>query len=161
LTLFLLLDRQERLRDEAEFSFPDLFVHGCLPGTPQRLGRPLCALCVLCFFKTPHLGATLFHNTVAELDTRTDCMKAIGWAPRVPRAERAAFEQAARRKALKDFQILEGDLTLPAGQAKARAADRPEYFPLRFIEPMANNEMVPGLRPGFGTRAPQFPAPYP
>ena len=42
---------------------------------------------------------------------------------RVPSADRARFEQAARQEGLKDFQILEGDLTLPPGQAKARAAE--------------------------------------
>jgi len=143
LTLFLLLDRQERLRDLAEFHSQIYSYMAALQehrNGSEDLLRTLRAL----FFQDPHLGATLFHNTVADLDTRTDCMKAIGWAPRVTGAERARFEQTARQGGLKDFQILEGDLTLPPSQAKTRAADRPEYFPLIFIEPLANNEMAVG-----------------
>ena len=143
LTLFLLLGRQERLRDEAEFHSQIVSYMGALQehrNGSEDLLRTLRAL----FFQDPHLSRQLFHNTVADLDTRTDLMKAIGWAPRVPGADRAAFEQAARQEGLKDFQILEGDLTLPSSQTRTRAADRPEYFPLRFIEPMVNNEMALG-----------------
>lgn len=75
-----------------------------------------------------------------NLDTRAD-IQAIEWIPRVPARERAAYEAAARRDGLPNFQITElnsqGDL-IPAAQ-------RDEYFPVYFVEPLAGNEAAMGF----------------
>ena len=62
------------------------------------------------------------------------------WAPRVARAERAAFE-AARREEGADFQITE---PLADGRL-AGAGERAEYFPMHFVEPRENSEALLGL----------------
>ena len=97
LILFLLLGRQERLRDEAEFRGQIYSYMGALQehrNGSEDLLRTLRAL----FFQDRHLGRQLFHDAVADLDTRTESMKAIGWAPRVLNRNRDRFEQAARQE---------------------------------------------------------------
>jgi len=143
LTLYLLLDRQEQRRDEAEFHRQVTSYMSALQerrNGSEDLLRTLRAL----FFQDPKLGRQLFTNAVQDLAIRMDGMQVIGWAPRVPRADRSKFEQAARQEGLADFQIVEGDLTLEPKRGLNRAADRAEYFPLLFVEPMVGNESLLG-----------------
>ena len=70
---------------------------------------------------------------------------AVDWAPRVPAAERTAFEMARRSGALADYRIFE----LDAEQQPRAPAERNEYFPVRYTAPMAGNEVVIGLDHGF------------
>ncbi len=141
LTVFLLLDRQEQRRDEAEFHRQVATYIGALQehrNGSEDLLRTLRAL----FFQNPKLGRELFTNAVEDLAIRMDGMQAIGWAPRVSRQDRAKFERAVRQEGFASFQIVEGDLNHQPAPALSRAADRAEYFPLLFIEPMAAN-LVP------------------
>jgi PAS domain S-box-containing protein len=142
-TLFFLLDRQEERRDDAEFHRQVATYMGALQehrnGSEDVL-RTLRAL----FFQNPKLSRQLFTNTVEDLSIRMDGVQAIGWAPRVSREERASFEQEVRQEGFAGFQIVEGDLTHQPGEGPTRAADRAEYFPLRFIEPLTGNELALG-----------------
>src|SRR5690242_598640 len=106
----------------------------------EDLLRTLRAL----FFQNPKLGRQLFTNAVQDLAIRMDGMQGIGWAPRVPNAERKAFERAARQEGLPGFQIVEGDLTHQPGERPTPAPEHPEYFPLLFIEPLAGNQVALG-----------------
>src|SRR5258708_5492585 len=106
-TLFLLLNRQEERRDDAEFHRQVATYLGALQehrNGSEDLLRTLRAL----FFQNPKLGRQLFTNAVLDLAIRMEGMQAIGWAPRVSAAGRAGFEQAARREGFPDFQIVEG-----------------------------------------------------
>jgi signal transduction histidine kinase/CheY-like chemotaxis protein/sensor domain CHASE-containing protein len=143
LTLFLLLARQEERRDNAEFHRQIATYLGTLQehrNGSEDLLRTLRAL----FFQNPKLGRQLFTNAVQDLAIRMDGMQAIGWAPRVTAAARAGFEQAARQEGLAGFQIVEGDLTHQPSEKPTPATQRPEYFPLLFIEPLAGNELTLG-----------------
>jgi signal transduction histidine kinase/ActR/RegA family two-component response regulator len=143
LTLFLLLDREEERRDDAEFQKQVATYMGALQehrNGSEDLLRTLRAL----FFQNPQLGRQLFTNAVEDLAIRMDGMQAIGWAPRVSREARAGFEEAARREGLAGFQIIEGDLTHQQSDRPVPARERAEYFPLLFIEPLAGNEMTLG-----------------
>jgi two-component system cell cycle sensor histidine kinase/response regulator CckA len=143
LTLFLLLARQEERRDNAEFHRQIATYLGTLQehrNGSEDLLRTLRAL----FFQNPKLGRQLFTNAVQDLAIRMDGMQAIGWAPRVTSSARPGFEQAARLEGLDGFQIVEGDLTHPRSEKPTPAAERPEYFPLLFIEPLAGNELTLG-----------------
>ncbi len=68
-------------------------------------------------------------------------VQALEWVPRVPRARRAAFEEAARENELPNFAFTErqsqGDMV--------RAGTRAEYFPVYFVEPYAGNEAALGF----------------
>ena len=143
LVLFLLLKREDGRRDDAEFRSQVATYMGALQehrNGSEDLLRTLRAL----FFQNPKLGRQLFTNAVQDLEIRTDGMQAIGWAPRVTAADRGGFEEAIRREGLAGFQIIEGDLTHQQSEKATRALDRPEYFPLLFIEPMAGNEQTLG-----------------
>lgn len=142
LTVFLLLNRQEGRRDEAEFRRQVATYLGALQehrNGCEDLLRTLRAL----FYQNPHLGRQLFTNTVQDLAIRMEGMQAIGWAPRVTDQNRARFEEAVQRDGLPGFQILEGDLA-GAKTGVTRAGERAEYFPLLFSEPMAGNELPLG-----------------
>ncbi len=65
----------------------------------------------------------------------------VGFAPRVPEAQRASFETRAEQEGLLGFQIRELDSTyaaLPAG-------DRADYFPLYYVAPLRPHRALLGL----------------
>jgi PAS domain S-box-containing protein len=68
-------------------------------------------------------------------------LQAIGWAPEVSLAERADYENAAKRDGYPEFQI--GERT-PDGKM-IRAGDRAEYFPVYYVEPYKGNEAALGF----------------
>jgi two-component system, cell cycle sensor histidine kinase and response regulator CckA len=143
LVLFLVVGRIERLRDEADFhAVVTAYLGGlqeCRNGAEDLL-RTLRAV----FYQNPNLPRSLFTNVVSDLSLRMQGVQAIAWAPRVTIAQRAGFEQAARDEGFAGFQITEGDITHQPDEGPTRAPDRPEYFPLRFIEPLAGNEPAVG-----------------
>jgi serine/threonine protein kinase/CHASE1-domain containing sensor protein len=63
--------------------------------------------------------------------TRYPWIYALEWIPRVPGAERAAMEAAARADGLTDFHFKQD---APSGPP-VRADERAEYFPLYYMEP--------------------------
>ncbi|UCC98410.1 MAG: CHASE domain-containing protein, partial [Phycisphaerales bacterium] len=66
---------------------------------------------------------------------------ALGWVPRIPDAQRAVYEAAAREDGCIDFEFNE---RTSQGQM-ARAARRQEYYPVSFIEPISANEAALGF----------------
>ncbi len=68
-------------------------------------------------------------------------IQALEWVPRVLDSDRSAYEEAARRDGLVDFQITEGRAK---GQI-ARAERRSEYFPIYYVEPLEGNETLLGF----------------
>lgn len=68
-------------------------------------------------------------------------IRSIEWAIRVPTAQRAQFESAARSEGLKDFQIRERG----AGGSLVTASSRREYIPAYFVEPRHGNEDTMGF----------------
>jgi PAS domain S-box-containing protein len=143
LTLFLFLRRQEERRDDTEFHRQVETYLGALQvhrNGSEDLLRTLRAL----FFQNPKLSRQLFTNAVEDLSIRMDGIQAIGWAPRVTSGDRAGFERAVRQEGFTGFQIVEGDLTHQPKERPTRAPERPEYFPVLFVEPLAGNELAMG-----------------
>ena len=68
-------------------------------------------------------------------------IQALEWIPRVPAAERQAYEEGARREGIAGFQITERG----ADGAMEPAADRAEYFPVYFVQPLQGNERAVGF----------------
>ena len=82
-----------------------------------------------------------FHGFTRPLLDHDSAIQAIEWAPRVPRSQRAQYEEAARRDGLPGFRITE-----KAGDgAMVEAADRDEYFPVYLAEPDHGNETAIGF----------------
>jgi len=69
---------------------------------------------------------------------------ALDWAPRVPADQRHAFEESMRREGRTGFTLTE---LSPTGIVPAK--ERPEYFPVCFLEPIQRYEHVLGLDVGF------------
>ncbi|TFB11893.1 hypothetical protein E3V33_06020 [Candidatus Marinimicrobia bacterium MT.SAG.4] len=68
-------------------------------------------------------------------------IQALEWIPRVSREARLRYETLARTDGLADFVIRERDPD--AGMVPA--AQRAEYFPVYFVEPMEGNEAAVGF----------------
>jgi PAS domain S-box-containing protein len=70
----------------------------------------------------------------ASLARQTELF-ALAWTPRVPKADREAYEQAARRAGWPNFQFTEMD----RDERGVRAGEREEHFPVYYIEPPVRN----------------------
>jgi PAS domain S-box-containing protein len=82
-----------------------------------------------------------FRNFTSHILKRHASIKALSWIPRVPDSRREAYERAARREGLPDFQFTE---RIAQGKMK-RAEKRREYFPVYFAEPYKGNEIAFGF----------------
>ena len=91
-----------------------------------------------------------FRGATSEMLARTPGISGLEWVPLVPAAEREAYEQRARADGLAGFEFRD---RRPDG-AFVRAADRPEYLPIYYVEPIAGNEV--GARLRCGARAHPF-----
>lgn len=82
-----------------------------------------------------------FASFSKPLLARLPNVQAISWEPLIRAAERSAFVSAARAEGFENFGIFErnGD-----GQ-RVDAGERPEYFPIWFIEPLAGNQAALGF----------------
>ena len=91
---------------------------------------------------------TEFEAFAQSLRARVPGLHATDWAPRVPAAERDAFEQSMRSAGYPDFQIKQRD---PDGKM-VRAMGRAEYFPIVFAEPAEASRPVIGYDVGSETQ---------
>ena len=73
--------------------------------------------------------------------SRPSTIRALSWIPVVSASERATYEESARKDGFPEFQIMERN---EKGRL-VRAASRPEYFPVYFIEPYKGNEAALGF----------------
>ena len=72
---------------------------------------------------------------------RYPSIQALEWIARVPAAERADYEKAAREDEFPGFQITERT----PGQQLVPAGGRDEYFPVYYVEPYTGNEAALGF----------------
>jgi two-component system cell cycle sensor histidine kinase/response regulator CckA len=143
LMAFRLAWRAEQRRDLAEIDRQVAVFLGAL--NQQRMGvedvlRTLRAL----FFHNPGLSRAQFRDALSDLIIRTRGVQVFGWAPHVTLAGRDAYETRVRGEGFKDFQILEGAILHPETRRPVRAADRPVYLPVEFVDPAASNQTVLG-----------------
>jgi len=68
-------------------------------------------------------------------------LQLLAWAPRVPQNERRNYEAKARTETDASFEITERG---PGGELR-KAAERSEYFPAFYVEPIAGNETALGF----------------
>jgi len=93
------------------------------------------------FTSTPGVTRQEFHTFVQGMFTRHPGLHALSFDRRVPDAQRGAYEEAARRDGYSDFQITEQN----AQGQMVRAAQRPEYVAVYYLEPYRGNEQALGF----------------
>ena len=81
------------------------------------------------------LRAKEFHAFVQRALVRQHEIQALSWNPLVRAADRPLFEQRAISEGQRNYEFRE---FLPSGEL-VRAGERPEYVPVRFIEPSDGN----------------------
>ncbi|MGQ9576908.1 MAG: CHASE domain-containing protein [Thermoguttaceae bacterium] len=101
------------------------------------LGQALIAL----YDSSDEVRRDEFELFARSMSFRGSGIRALGWVPKVPHAQRAQCEAAAQREGLKGFEIKEQG---PEGRFM-RAGTRDAYFPIRFIQPYQGNEALMGL----------------
>lgn len=82
-----------------------------------------------------------FARYVAHPLERYPGITAFSWNPHVTHEQREAFEQSVQAEGYPGFEIVETN----ARGENARAADRPHYTPILFIEPMEYSRVVLGF----------------
>jgi Signal transduction histidine kinase len=75
-------------------------------------------------------------------------LQAVEWVPRIPHANREAFEQRKREDGFADFIFTE----IGESGLLTRASYRHEYFPVYFLEPYSGNQMAHGFDLGADER---------
>ncbi len=81
-----------------------------------------------------------FASLASSFLVRHPNIQALEWIPRVSREERAGLE-AQQQKSYPDFEFTEREFQ----GSMIRAADRSEYFPVYYVEPMEGNEVAFGF----------------
>jgi len=88
------------------------------------------------FFSSTFVDRKEFGGYTTNALNRLPGLHALHWLPRVSAAERLAHEQAAHRDGLASYQIQDVD---EQGR-RVRAAERPEFLPIAYIEPASQRE---------------------
>ncbi len=134
-----LADRREWQRIEAEFRRR---AESRTYALEERVGRAvdLMSTLRLLFVYSEEVTRQEFRSAAADMLKHHPEIQAVEWVPRVRAAERAGCEAAARQQGLKDFQFTDPSETGPV----VRAGERPEYWPLYFVEPVQGNEIILG-----------------
>lgn len=81
-----------------------------------------------------------FRSFVRPFLERHPSIQALEWIPRVSAQERAKYEAEARADGFPGFQITEKD----ENGVLVRAGERPEYYPVYFLQPYSGNEAALG-----------------
>ena len=82
-----------------------------------------------------------FAGVARDLISRSVSVQALEWVPRVPNTERARVEAETRAEGFPGFQFTER----ATPTTLRRAADRPEHFPVLYVEPFAANKLALGF----------------
>jgi len=93
------------------------------------------------FESSPDVTREQFALFASDATARHETLAALEWIPRVPDGRRAAYESAARADGLAAFEIRERNFD---GELM-RASQRPEYYPVYYVEPLAGNEGAVGF----------------
>ena len=139
IALFVLVRRDERheLRDGVR-----ALARTEADALKDKVGRSMEVLhgVAALYAARPSVSRREFEAFVSNALGRQRELRALEWIPRVPDAQRGAFEQAARRDGFSSFAFAERD---EAG-GRRTASRRTEYFPVYFVEPLRGNEAALG-----------------
>lgn len=93
------------------------------------------------FDASPNIDKSTFTRLISPLIERNSAIQAMEWIPRVPLAARAKYEAIARADGFPDFLIYEKT----ADGKIIPAANRDEYYPVYFVEPLKGNQKAVGF----------------
>jgi len=82
-----------------------------------------------------------FRTFVSHKLSEQPGVQALEWIPRVPAAQRATYEAAARQSGFPDFRIVERQ----SQGTMVPVTLRDEYFPVYYVEPYQGNEIALGF----------------
>lgn len=82
-----------------------------------------------------------FRRFVKPLLSTDPSIQALEWIPKIAASQREAYEKAARLDGFFEFKITERK----AQGEMVKAAQRAEYFPVYFLEPLEGNELALGF----------------
>ena len=137
--LFFYVSSREQGRLQAEF---DRTTQQVAASFQARLDNDLSILDSIngLFSVSDTISARQFHDFVApRLQGRSD-IKALEWQPLITDGKRAAFEQAMRAAGYPAFRIWQKD----AQGRDVPAAQRAEYVPVAYVEPLEGNGVAVG-----------------
>src|SRR5260370_20343867 len=103
----------------------------------------LCAIAAL-YHTRGEVSREEFGRFVASALARQPELQALAWDPRVPGAERGAWEQRAHAEGFPGFHFTEEQ----NGSALIPAATREEYFPVFYLETLQKNAAAFGFDVG-------------
>ncbi len=86
------------------------------------------------------IDAAAFAAYAARLRSSVPGVSILSWAPRLRAEDRAAFQDRMREHGLAGFEVTEMG---PLGRVSA--GNRPEYFPVTYLEPEAGNHAALGF----------------
>ena len=137
--LFGVLWQQEKQMAEVQFQ---LFSEKKLEAVKQAISNQFS---VMSLFKAFYNGSREVDRN--EFKTFTDSIlkehpeiKTLAWMPRIPADQRLAFEETAKQTVHARYGIVEFN-----GKDLVPAADRNEYFPVQYIEPIGNHSKILGF----------------
>ncbi len=132
---------RDRERTQAEFVRRIAIRHALTREVLGRYEDALYGLSTL-FMVDENVSRSQFLRAARRLMERTPGALALEWVPLVGAAKRAEVEAVLRRSYSRpDFEFKELDA---AGQ-RVRAADRADYLPVSYIEPMKGSEAALGF----------------
>ena len=88
----------------------------------------------------PNPARAEFQSFVAPAIERQPELRALEWVPRVKQPDRAAVESQAQSAGFPDFQFTQQD----AQNNLSPDSQRPEYFPVFYVEPVTGNQRAIG-----------------
>jgi PAS domain S-box-containing protein len=137
---FLQTRRDEDRHAQADFEHRVDLRHALTREVLQRYTEAMAGLSSI-FTLDRDISREEFVRATTQLQPRLSGALAFEWAPYVSRSDRPRIEQfLQRRYAPQRFEIVE----FTADDRMKRAADRPYYYPICYVEPMRGNEIVLG-----------------
>lgn len=145
---YFLARRQEALNAETDFSWQADAHYSALKASLNRHLDSLHNVQKLMQLSS-NVGPSEFQEWARDIVASHPEIQVIHWCPRVPKAERAAHEARMRQGGQVDYFISERNVQ---GQC-IPAAERDEYFPVLFFQPVRGNEGILGFDAGAGQSA--------
>ncbi|MGZ5787811.1 MAG: CHASE domain-containing protein [Burkholderiaceae bacterium] len=139
LTLYMKANTWEQEQHKQTFRLKAQQVGDALQYQFEEHERLLQALASVLNQKSAMTGPEFSNMARGYLDQRPD-LRSMSWAPRVTIDQRRDFENWAQNTIARNFVIKQ----LNADKIWRPVSDRNEYYPITYVEPLANNESTLG-----------------
>jgi PAS domain S-box-containing protein len=93
------------------------------------------------FLSSQDVTRVEFTQFTGPIAAQYESIQALEWVPRVPHSRRAQYESTAREEGFVGFEFTERH----SKKGMVRASERPEYYPVYFVEPLEGNRLALGF----------------